>query len=662
MNLYLQSRERRRAVRVAARSHSRRVDRGEWVSSVLVLEIHVDPRRPGLGMHARSATQVQRSHPIGSSQSHGLLPRLNPTSSSCPQAAPNGKRSLIVPKAASSTGLDGEVPKPNFSSSKSSKDRKARSVAMQTYWSTEPYGIEYDSLLIEPFPAAPFFVSPALPATHGVEAATPLCPDPLTSCHDLEHGYPKEIPLASARGALRGMTYEHLTEGYENHALDTMLEGKSEVTRFYLNMMPSIPDGATFVLEDVVDGGDAAGFAWHLELAGIELPMSRGVGMYKVDQAGRLLYIRDCPEQVLRMALPALSFGSPFLKLALPALLPTAIELGLMPRSGKSTSSLSCGVHSPDSPGGALSCWASAILPSQLAEFMKTPFLTPQSAPRGGKGGPRPPGSTTLTIAGASTTTTAGGHAHPGLTPTSTSGGTGDALGSWELGFVLHSGNEEDELFEGTSFVDIVGGAGAINFSGIWEKDVDASDHESYENMLDALQLGFEQKQGAQSIDGLEMVHVPHEALSISFLAASPSFGVTEHYRFGSGENKMHRSLSSGQQQAKCVRLSCGGVMVHMALEEPTLGQMEEQYRIHEDGHLHVRSSVTVGGKKCSSTQVYCRSNKTKEQKEKKPGSGSVQEEVLAESKMMKLIDILEGDKSQDLVQEEVLAESKMRN
>eukprot|EP00798_Chlamydomonas_sp_ICE-L_P011384 gene11384-12084_t len=214
--------------------------------------------------------------------------------------------------------------------------------------------------------------------------------------------------------------------------------------------------------------------------------------------------------------------------------------------------------------------------------------------------------------------------------------------------FSFHSGDDSDEKFEAASFVDIMAGSAAINFSGIWVKETELSDAEGYVKMMDVLMLSGLQRVTARLIDGLQLEHTPHEKLSISFITIVPFFRVTEKYKvsgkykvtkkykwvhqgsgfptitvvpvfmvtekymFGKSVNLMRRDLRSGSQHATAEQLPSGGVRVDMKWEDPLAGSLQEEYDIREDGHLHITSSVMVGQQKHSSTQVYCRSSKSK--------------------------------------------------
>eukprot|EP00798_Chlamydomonas_sp_ICE-L_P011383 gene11383-12083_t len=197
--------------------------------------------------------------------------------------------------------------------------------SLQTYWTLELYSAEFDNLMLEYQEDTYWNLEPysaeyeKLMREYQEDVLEPSATDTVTQF----------FQALNQRDLAKVFSMMSDSVIYENRALNTMLSTKAAVQRFYMNTLPCIPDGAVFVLEDVVDGGDAVGIAWHLELEGIHLPMSRGLGLYKVGEDGKLVYIRDSPEQVLSMALPALSLGSSFLKAALPAVLPAAMELGL---------------------------------------------------------------------------------------------------------------------------------------------------------------------------------------------------------------------------------------------------------------------------------------------------------------------------------------------
>ena len=49
--------------------------------------------------------------------------------------------------------------------------------------------------------------------------------------------------------------------------------------------------------------------------------------------------------------------------------------------------------------------------------------------------------------------------------------------------------------------------------------------------MMDLLQLSGLQRVTARLLEGIEVLHTPHEALSISFITVVPFFRVTEGYK-----------------------------------------------------------------------------------------------------------------------------------
>lgn len=142
-----------------------------------------------------------------------------------------------------------------------------------------------------------------------------------------------------------------LAEGatYDSLAASVAVQGREAVARFYLDALSGLPEEAAFVLDDTTDGsGMQVGVAWHLELKGNALPLSRTIGLYSVDARGQLLCLRDSPEHAVKLSLPTLTLVAPPL---LRGLGPWARQIS--------------GVHSPGdgstSDGGLLGTVGSAL-------------------------------------------------------------------------------------------------------------------------------------------------------------------------------------------------------------------------------------------------------------------------------------------------------------
>ncbi|GLI59445.1 hypothetical protein VaNZ11_001269 [Volvox africanus] len=133
---------------------------------------------------------------------------------------------------------------------------------------------------------------------------------------------------------------------YENLSSSTVLRGRAAVGRFYLETLAALPEDAMFVLEgrggpnagSSFGGGESfagpilqAGVAWHVELNGLVLPLSRGVGVYWVDsRTGRLGRVLDNPEHSVKQATPSLTIAawvSPLLRDLGPVVMPAALSV-----------------------------------------------------------------------------------------------------------------------------------------------------------------------------------------------------------------------------------------------------------------------------------------------------------------------------------------------
>ncbi|GIL77303.1 hypothetical protein Vretimale_3040 [Volvox reticuliferus] len=149
------------------------------------------------------------------------------------------------------------------------------------------------------------------------------------------------------------------------------------------------------------------------------------------------------------------------------------------------------------------------------------------------------------------------------------------------------------------------------NLTGLWEKDSAASQVEAYELLLDVLELGGLQKVTARLIDGLDLRH-DEQRFEISFVTVVPFFRVTEKIRFDATTTMMRRDLRSGRQSAQATRIP-GGVVVDMVWEAPLAGSLKEEYLASEDGNaMAVTSTIRIGPRTASATQVYRRTNRNK--------------------------------------------------
>ncbi|GIL63620.1 hypothetical protein Vafri_17640, partial [Volvox africanus] len=133
---------------------------------------------------------------------------------------------------------------------------------------------------------------------------------------------------------------------YENLSSSTVLRGRAAVGRFYLEALSALPEDAIIVLEGrgSADRGPSfggeegfagpilqAGVVWRVELNGLAVPLSRGLGVYLVDsKTGRLAHIWDNPEHPVKQAAPSLTSAvwvSPLLRDLGPLVMPAALSV-----------------------------------------------------------------------------------------------------------------------------------------------------------------------------------------------------------------------------------------------------------------------------------------------------------------------------------------------
>ncbi|KAK9839249.1 hypothetical protein WJX81_004180 [Elliptochloris bilobata] len=146
-----------------------------------------------------------------------------------------------------------------------------------------------------------------------------------------------------------------------------------------------------------------------------------------------------------------------------------------------------------------------------------------------------------------------------------------------------------------------------FDLTGVWVKDTDASDAESYDRALDIMKLGRLQKiTAARLIEGLEIRQSPY-SLTVQFLTVVPFFKVTERFLFSRETTMQRRDLRGGEQRAQ-LRAAPDGLLASISWGEPYAGGVEETFTCPEAGVLHVTSTVSVGGQSETTLQVYRRS------------------------------------------------------
>lgn len=108
---------------------------------------------------------------------------------------------------------------------------------------------------------------------------------------------------------------------------DAPVASRLALARFYTDVLSACDDRIRFVVEDVTDGDPTrVGVTWHLEVEGVEVPMTKGLSFYRVNPAeGRISYVRQSPEHFVRAsgaAVPWLNVAAPVLRALGPAATP----------------------------------------------------------------------------------------------------------------------------------------------------------------------------------------------------------------------------------------------------------------------------------------------------------------------------------------------------
>eukprot|EP00438_Fugacium_kawagutii_P021611 Skav212195 [mRNA] locus=scaffold754:599424:601623:- [translate_table: standard] len=87
---------------------------------------------------------------------------------------------------------------------------------------------------------------------------------------------------------------------YEDFNYELPLRGKGEVGDF-LEKFAKIK-ALKFVAERFSDGGRACCFTWNVEIVGAsaDAPRIRGISFYELNDAGKIIYVRDIPESVTK--------------------------------------------------------------------------------------------------------------------------------------------------------------------------------------------------------------------------------------------------------------------------------------------------------------------------------------------------------------------------
>ncbi|KAG1665981.1 hypothetical protein FOA52_010079 [Chlamydomonas sp. UWO 241] len=114
---------------------------------------------------------------------------------------------------------------------------------------------------------------------------------------------------------------------HEDLAHEQTASDRKAVAKFYLGLFESMADNMQFVVGDIT-GGDSptVGVTWHIAVEGCELPLSRGIGFYRLNSQKKISYLRQSPEHFLKLGDAALSAAgnlSPFVSVLGPAVSPS---------------------------------------------------------------------------------------------------------------------------------------------------------------------------------------------------------------------------------------------------------------------------------------------------------------------------------------------------
>ncbi len=428
-------------------------------------------------------------------------------------------------------------------------------------------------------------------------------------------------PRGWKRGVLRRF-FQHLNERdlgrlfallapevtYTNIALRVAHSGKAGVVQFYIDTLSAVPQGAQLVLEEAVvatapeplqpladnsvvvaSTTRRVSVAWHLDLGGVLVPGSEGVGVYRVDTArGLLTELKDTPQASIQVLLPALSLATPVIDAVAPVLLRGDGAFGGnragagSPFGGKLSGLVDALLHPASQNGGASSgsWWKLGGRNNNKSTGGNTSLVaTPSASPR------QPPTPNPAPMAASSQPPVTATYdipmreLQPAAVPAASWGSSSSspvAGGTSSDGSVITAvdeGEEECGPVEAASYVDIrastyspspspapppsppPSSAAAATappppppppgsqdvppkpppprqmkpleqaMSGVWEKDEQASDLEGYERMMTTLGLSGLQRVTARLIDGLELRCAP-TTFTVSFLTVVPFFKV----------------------------------------------------------------------------------------------------------------------------------------
>lgn len=95
---------------------------------------------------------------------------------------------------------------------------------------------------------------------------------------------------------------------YEDTVFPEPFDGKKELKKHLLLCKESLPSTFSFVIDDIADAGDKLGVKWHVENNGKQMPFTRGLSFYTVDEATGLVKtgIDEVEPAVFKLGAPSL--------------------------------------------------------------------------------------------------------------------------------------------------------------------------------------------------------------------------------------------------------------------------------------------------------------------------------------------------------------------
>ena len=88
---------------------------------------------------------------------------------------------------------------------------------------------------------------------------------------------------------------------YEDLNFRRTFRGKSAVQSLFEESLNSVPADFCFVIDNIAGDAQAVGLTWHVELAGVTFPNTRGASFYRFSaETGKLVYGRDSVESPIK--------------------------------------------------------------------------------------------------------------------------------------------------------------------------------------------------------------------------------------------------------------------------------------------------------------------------------------------------------------------------